>query len=181
MVVASHLWASMMIDCARSIPDSRPRKRSEASADPPRRIDVVPKPLARGDVAHAAEDRSCRRRCTGGGHDHHRNGARRTIFGDGARERRGIHSPAAVGVDEPQRGASHAGLVGDFQPRNVAFARGVEARRARQRAGTLARETRVGGGQCADERRIVRLDPPWRNARWRSRPCAARRATARMV
>jgi hypothetical protein len=38
----------------------------------------------------------------------------------------GIHAPAAVGVDQAQRGASDACLVRDLEPRDVAFARGIE-------------------------------------------------------
>jgi hypothetical protein len=93
----------------------------------------------------------------GGGDDHHRNVSGRPVLGNGAGERRGVHAPAAVGIDQPKSAASDADLVSDLQPGDVAVARGVETRRPRESTSAVAREAGVRGGQCADQRRAVGL------------------------
>ena len=64
-------------------------------------------------------------------------------------QRRGIHPAAAVRVDEPQSARAHARLMGDLQPGDVAFARGVElpARPAGARAPSGG-EARVRGASA---------------------------------
>jgi hypothetical protein len=54
MVVASHLWASMVIESAVSIPARWPRSRSEASAAPPQAASTwYQAPCSRATRAHS--------------------------------------------------------------------------------------------------------------------------------
>ena len=183
MVVANHLWASMVIESARSMPASSPRRRSTPAPRRPRRHrrDTRGPRRARSSRRRAA-DRSCRRRWCRPWRRSSPAPPARAVLGDRARSARASMRPAAVGSDQAQRRAADARLMRDLEPGGVAFARGVERHRPGEGAHALAAEARVGARQRADRARCS--SPPSR--RWRNGPCAfvgrpARCATARIT
>ncbi len=86
-------------------------------------IDVVPKTLPARDIG--ARVQRVDHAAAGGsrsGNDHHGDGARGAVLGNGAKQRLRIHPAQTVRIHQTQRGAADARLVRDLQPRNVTVA-----------------------------------------------------------
>ena len=159
MVVANHLCASMVIESARSMPAAgragdrmpaprRPRRhRRDTRAAPAQAMSAQ---ACSGSIMPAPVVPAVATTITGT-----RPRARSAAIA--ARERLGIHAPAAVGGDQPQRAAADAGLVRDLEPGDVTFARGVEAHRARRRR---ARRRARSAGERRSARRPARCSSP---------------------
>ena len=184
MVVANHLCASMVIESARSMPASTPRRRFDASAAPPQAASTwnqsacccaMSAQACKGSIMPAPVVPAVATTITGtapGG----------AVLGDGLAQRLGIHAAAAVGGDQAQRAAADAGLMGDFQPGDVAIARGIELHRSGKGAHAVGGES---GMRARSGRRSAPCSSPrirrWQNARSPPRRTPARRATARIT
>ena len=141
----------MVAESARSSPATAPRKRSDATMAPaPGGVDVVPQPVACGEIS-AGIQRIDHAGVAGprGGDDQEGYAACGEILVNPLLECCRRHAAAAVGRYVMRSGAADPNLMRDLDPAAVTLLGGVEDRRPRKSARAIGRERRMRAGQRA--------------------------------
>ena len=175
IVVANHLWASIVTESARSIPARAFRSRSEAMSAPPQAASTWYQRLfnrassaLEQRIYHSRVSRTCR------GRDHDGNASARAIADDRIFQSVLVHASKSIGCDQSHSRSAYSRLVRDLEPGKMALLRNVEHRRAVKCARPFCRKFRSRPGQSTEQRRIVRFGSAGREMaagfRWKSCP-----------